>query len=196
MENGETSKQELILNAAIECVTRWGLDRFSMADLAKAAKVARSTVYMYYKTRDEVIRAALLQSAYSFGEKLLQFQARFDTPQERLIETIVYAVNALPQEPFLAMISSSALSDMVREHTLTTPEGMNIGTALIAELLGRQQTSAEELHEMSEFIIRFVLSLITMDSPLINNDDDLRGYVARRLLPSLGLQVPEQYQKG
>ncbi len=190
----EQSKKVKILNAAIECVNRWGLDRFSMADLAKEAEVARSTVYMYYKTRDEVIRDALLQSAVTFGERLITYQSQFETPQERLIETFVFGIDQLPKEPFLQMVSGSALFDMVSEHTLTTPEGLNIGAALIASILDKQESPQAELQEIAELVIRLGLSLITMESPSINNDDDLRGFVARRILPALGFEVPEQYR--
>ncbi len=193
LENAEQSKKTTILKAAIECVNRWGVDRFSMADLAKEAKVARSTVYMYYNTRDEVIRDALLQSAVIFGEKLIAYQSQFFTPQERLIETFVFGINQLPKEPFLQMVSGSELFDMVSEHTLTTPEGLNIGAALIASILDKQGSPQAELEEIAELVIRVGLSLITMDSPSIHSDDDLRGFVARRILPALGFPVPEQY---
>jgi len=189
----EQSKEHIILNAAVACINRWGVDRFSMADIAKEADVARSTVYMYFKNRDEVIRAALLQSAYAFGEKLLNHMARFTKPEDRMVETVVFCVSTLPEEPFLAMVSSSVLSDMVREYTLTTEAGMDIGTAIMKEILQNPSINKAELREISEYAVRFVLSLITMESPLINNDADLRGYIARRLLPSVGLKVPASF---
>lgn len=190
----ELSKEHIILNAAATCINRWGIDRFSMADIAKEADVARSTVYMYFKNRDEVIRAALLQSAYTFGEKLLHQMEQFKTPEDRMIETVVFCVNNLPEEPFLAMVSSSVLSDMVREYTLTTEAGMDIGTAIMKEILQNPNMNKTELREIAEYAVRFVLSLITMESPLIKNDSDLKGYIARRLLPSVNLSVPAQYQ--
>lgn len=189
----ELSTRHSILHAAIECVNRWGVDRFSMADVAKEANVARSTVYMYFKTRDEVIRAALLQSAYSFGEKLFEHIQQYEIAAEKMIETVFYCAKALPNEPFLAMISSSVLSDMVREHTLTTEEGMDISTSIVASIIPADNLSQRELREIAEHAMRFVLSLITMESPLIKTDEDLKGFIARRLLPSVKLETPKQY---
>ena len=82
---------------------------------------------------------------------------------------------------------------MVREYTLTTEAGMDIGTAIMKEILQNPSINKAELREISEYAVRFVLSLITMESPLINNDADLRGYIARRLLPSVGLKVPASF---
>lgn len=185
--------RENILSAAIECINRWGVDRFSMADLAKEANVVRSTIYMYFKTRDEVIRAALLQLAYGFGEKLFLHIAQFTQAEEKMVEAVYFCVKSLPDEPFLTMISSSVLSDMVREHTLTTAEGMDIGSGIIASIIPADDMTARELQEIAEHSIRFVLSLITMESPLIKTDEDLKGFIARRLLPAVGLATPKLY---
>ena len=64
--------QQQIVDAAIRCITRWGIERITMNDIAYEARLARSTVYSYYKSRDEVIKSALILSAYSFGEKLFE----------------------------------------------------------------------------------------------------------------------------
>ena len=185
--------QQQILDAAISCVQRWGMERVTLNDIAYEARVARSTVYSYYSNRDEVIRSALLSSAYGFGEKLASHIAQFATAQERILEAIIFALKTLPDEPSLALISDSALSQMVREHTLTTPAGMDIGTALFQLILQDDRYAPEELAEISEFGIRFMLSLLTLESPHRRSDDELRGFIARRLLPSIGLPIPSRY---
>lgn len=188
-----TATQQQILDAAVSCVQRWGMERVTLNDIAYEARVARSTVYSYYSNRDEVIRAALLMSAYGFGEKLAAHIAGFDTPAERILEAIIYSLKTLPDEPSLALISDSALSQMVREHTLTTPAGMDIGTALFQLILQDERYSPTELAEISEVGIRFMLSLLTLESPHQRSDDELRGFIARRLLPSIGLRIPSRY---
>lgn len=187
-------KQVQILEAAIDCVKKWGIERVSLNDIAYEAKVARSTVYSYYRNKDDVVRAALLWSAYSFGEKLFEYAFSFDSPEQRLIEAIVHALDILPNEPAMALISDSALSQMVHEHTLTTPEGLDIGTALIQMMLGEREYASGELEEISELAIRFVLSLLMVESPLKRSNDELRGFIARRLLPAIGLSTPEPYR--
>ena len=185
--------QQLILDAAINCVRRWGIERVTLNDIAYEARVARSTVYSYYSNRDEVIRSALLRSAYGFGEKLFVHISQFPSAEERLLEAIIYSLRTLPDEPSLALISDTALSQMVREHSLTTPEGVDIGTVLFKSILQDDRYSQQELEELSEFSIRFMLSLLTMESPRQRSDEELRGFIARRLLPSVGLSVPSQY---
>ena len=185
--------QQQIVEAAIRCITRWGIERITMNDIAYEARLARSTVYSYYKSREEVINSALILSAYSFGEKLFEHIIHYETAEERLIETVIYTLQAIPNEPFLAIISERALTDLVREETLTNPEGVDMGTVMLGIIFQDDSNSLEELKEISEFSIRFLLSLLLMESPQERNEEELRGFVARRLLPAIGLQVPSQY---
>ena len=188
-----SATQQQIVDAAIRCITRWGIERITMNDIAYEARLARSTVYSYYKSREEVIKSALILSAYSFGEKLFEQINHYETAEERLIEAVIYTLQAVPNEPFLAIISETALTDLVREETLTNPVGVDMGTVLFGSIFQDDSYSLEELKEISEFSIRFLLSLLLVESPQERNEKDLRGFVARRLLPAVGLQVPSQY---
>ena len=185
--------QQQIVDAAIRCITRWGIERITMNDIAYEARLARSTVYSYYKSREEVIKSALILSAYSFGEKLFEQINHYETAEKRLIEAVIYTLKSVPNEPFLAIISETALTDLVREETLTNPEGVDMGTVLFGTIFQDDSYSLDELKEISEFSIRFLLSLLLVESPQERNEKDLRGFVARRLLPAVGLQVPVQY---
>lgn len=186
--------EEQILEAAIRCVKKWGMERVTLNDIATEAGVARSTVYKYYTNRDDVLRAALLQSAYGFGLRLVEHIAQLPTPGEKLIEAVVYGIKTLPEEPSLMLLSDSALSHLVSEHSLTTPQGLDMGTAMMAFILGEGKYSAEEMEEISETAMRFMLSQVSMKSPKARTEEQLRGFVARRLLPAIGLPVPERYQ--
>lgn len=188
------SKQEHILQAAIVCVKKLGMDRVTLNDIANEAKVARSTVYKYYSNRDDVLRVALMQSAYGFGLRMLEHIMQFKTAEEKLIETVVYCMVTLPDEPSLMLLSDASLLHLVSEHSLTTPEGLDMGTAMMKTILGDKVGSLEELEEISEAAMRFMLSFVTMKSPKERTGDQLRGYVARRLLPAVGLEIPEQYR--
>jgi AcrR family transcriptional regulator len=48
-----------ILSAARERFTRQGVTNTTVNDIAKAAKVAKGTVYLYYRTKDDLLRQLL-----------------------------------------------------------------------------------------------------------------------------------------
>ena len=190
-----SSIQVQILDAAIRCVKRLGIERVTLNDIAKEAGVARSTVYSHYLNKDEVVRFALLQSAYAFTEKLALHL--IDTPagSERIIEAVVFTLQVLPDEPCLALITDTALSQMVNEHTLTTEAGFDINTAMFEFLIGDNSLSAEQMREQSEFAIRTMFSLLSMHSPVARSEQELRGFIARWLLPALGLAIPAGFSR-
>ena len=63
------------------------------------------------------------------------------------------------------------------------------------EQIENGNTNEEEMHEMSEMAIRFMLSIIKMDGPEERSEDDIKGFTARRLLPALGLTITKPYNQ-
>ncbi len=189
-----SATQEAILSAAIDCVKQLGIARVTLNDIAKEANVARSTVYSYYSNKDEVVRFALLQSAYSFAEKVFMHLVPFKKANERIIEAVIFALNALPDEPCLALVTDTTLSQMVNEHTLTTEAGFDINTMLFRFLMENEHFDETRVAEMAEFTIRTMFSLLAMQSPVQRSDEENRAFIARWLLPALNLEIPEAYQ--
>ncbi|NRB36887.1 MAG: TetR/AcrR family transcriptional regulator [Pseudomonadales bacterium] len=189
-----SATQTQIVDAAIRCVKQLGIERVTLNDIAKEAKVARSTVYSHYANKEEVVRFALLQSAYSFAEKMVMGLLDIPAGAERIIEAVSLCLRSLPDEPCLVLITDTTLTQMVNEHTLTTEAGFDINTQLFQFLVGEHDLTEAQVQEQAEFTIRTMFSLLMMLSPGERSDEELRGFVARWLLPALDLQIPEQYR--
>lgn len=182
-----TDTQQKIVEAALACVKRWGVEKVTLNDIAKEAKVTRPTVYSYFKTRDDVIRYALLQSAYGFAQKLFQVIAKHDTPRERLLESFMYALKHLPNEPYLELVTDSGLSGILNEHALNAPDGLEISRGLFRHIFAEASPQDAELNEIIEVTMRMILSLLTLESPVQRSENEMRRFLERRLLPSVGL---------
>ena len=182
-----TDTQQKIVEAALACVKRWGVEKVTLNDIAKEARVTRPTVYSYFKTRDDVIRYALLQSAYGFSQKLFKVIDSEETPRDRLLESFLYALKHLPNEPYLEMVTDAGLSAILNAHALNAPDGLEITRGLFRLIFKEEEPSDAELDEIIEVTMRMILSLLTVDSPVKRNDNEMRSFLERRLLPSLGL---------
>ena len=176
-----------ILEAALACVKRWGIEKVTLNDIAQEAGVTRPTVYSYFASRDEVVRYALMQSGLVFSEELLKQVERFSTPAERVIEATMFSLRRLPKEPALALLTESSLVSFFNTYALTSPESHEIRRSLFRSILGDNEMADEELDEVTEVATRFLLSLLTMQGNKKRNDKELRGFLQRRLLPALGL---------
>ena len=55
----EFDRRDQILDAANECFTQLGIQRTSVQDVARMAKVSRGTIYRYFVDREVLIEAAI-----------------------------------------------------------------------------------------------------------------------------------------
>ena len=52
-------RAERILEAAAELITRWGYSKTTIDDIAKKAGVAKGTIYLHWKTREDLFQALM-----------------------------------------------------------------------------------------------------------------------------------------
>lgn len=176
-----------IVDAAVRCVKRWGIEKVTLNDIAKEAGVTRPTVYSYFSSRDEVVQFALLQSAYGFAQKLLQHIEGYESVELRTIEAVMYSLKTLPSEPYLELMSDSGLAGIMNEHALRTQEGQEIRRSIFKLIFSGMEVKDDELDEIIEVATRFILSLLTVKSVKQRDDREMRAFLCRRLLPALGM---------
>ncbi|GHH66721.1 TetR family transcriptional regulator [Streptosporangium violaceochromogenes] len=65
-----TKRAHRILDAAAELILRWGYDKTTIDDVAKRAGVAKGTIYLHWKTRDELFAALLRRERVRLLEEI------------------------------------------------------------------------------------------------------------------------------
>ncbi|MCO5968623.1 TetR/AcrR family transcriptional regulator [Actinoallomurus soli] len=63
-----TDKRRRLTAAAAQVLHRQGVERTTIADIAKAADIPVGNVYYYFKTKDELVQAALAEHEGSLAE--------------------------------------------------------------------------------------------------------------------------------
>lgn len=176
-----------IIEAALVCLDRWGLEKTSLHDIAREAGVTRPTVYSYFANRDEVIQAALLQGGHRFGARLLEHINRFRTHRERLLEAVFFAWKHMPNEPYLKLVKDAGLASMINQQAITSAEGRQICRAIFEEILEHDPRYQKELDDIVEITTRFLLSLLLVEGAVKRNDKQMREFLEKRLLPATGI---------
>ena len=77
-------KRERLVAAATQLLHQRGIERTTLADIAKAADVPAGNVYYYFKTKDEVIAAVVEAHARQVRTALALIDARHRSPKGRL----------------------------------------------------------------------------------------------------------------
>jgi AcrR family transcriptional regulator len=63
-------RADRILDAAAELVLRWGYKKTTIDDIAKQARVAKGTIYLHWKTREDLFMSLIIREDLKFGEDL------------------------------------------------------------------------------------------------------------------------------
>jgi AcrR family transcriptional regulator len=63
-------RADRILDAAAELVLRWGYRKTTIDDIARQAGVAKGTIYLHWKTREDLFLALIIREDFKFEEDL------------------------------------------------------------------------------------------------------------------------------
>lgn len=77
-------KREAILRAAIKVFARRGYFNSKVADVAKEAGIADGTVYLYFKSKDEILHSIFDKAMAEFIEEGKRELAELEDPKEKL----------------------------------------------------------------------------------------------------------------
>ncbi len=78
-----------ILSATYHVVTNKGVDKTTISEIAKQAKVSRPTIYRYFDSRDEIIQCLLNKRQGDFFERMYEETVRYRNDFPRLVEELL-----------------------------------------------------------------------------------------------------------
>src|SRR4051812_25175670 len=102
--NGSSGKRESILRAATRVFARNGYFNSKVADIARAADVADGTVYLYFKSKEEILHSIFDQNmadAIAAGRKLIE---QLSDPREKLRQIAKLHLQRLGGDRELAIV--------------------------------------------------------------------------------------------
>ncbi len=102
--NGTSGKREAILRAATRVFARNGYFNSKVADIAREADVADGTVYLYFKSKEEILHSIFDQNmaeAITAGRVLIE---KICDPGEKLRRIALLHLERLGADPDLAVV--------------------------------------------------------------------------------------------
>ena len=181
---------ERAMEAAITCFCSNGISNSSMEDIALEAGMARSTLYRYFKDKDELIIAVMEQESVSLAKELARKITVKMNFSDFIIEGMLLALIYVPKHPVLGKmfapesLATSSRIVLMTNHLSQVGIGIikpAIDTAKLAKLIP-SDLSAELL---MDWLIRILFSLLTMPSDITESYDQKRALLETMLLPAL-----------
>jgi len=96
-------RAQRILDAAATLLLRWGFQKTTIDDIARLAGVAKGTIYLHWKTREELFVALIKREKLGMAEDLKQ-RIGVDPAATTLQEVLKHSALALMKRPLLKAI--------------------------------------------------------------------------------------------
>lgn len=141
----EKSKKECILNAAMNLFVERGFENTSVQDIAFYAKIAKGTIYIYFKSKDELIHELY---KYCYQLDIEACRAGMDEEQDaisKLCRRLDNIINYALKHPKEAMIEQLYLSSPIYR---SNPIGFQIEMADDIEVVVKMGIEKGELRPL------------------------------------------------
>jgi len=167
----------------------------SMDDIASAASVGRATLYRHFSTRDELLLSVLEEEASTIAERVAKRIRHIESPSEHIIEGMLEAMVEINKNKLLTAIFQSGTSGALNRLLFDTDRLINIGIAIMSPVVERARQSGGlnshlEFELLVEWILRMLLSLVTIPSKNLKNRAAVRRLLNATMLPVLEETAP------
>jgi TetR/AcrR family fatty acid metabolism transcriptional regulator len=132
-------KRRRIIDAAVEVFAEKGFFYARVSEIADAAGVADGTIYLYFKSKDDILIAI-------FEEKMAEILARFvtmlqevDDPAEKIRRYIIEHLKLVAEQPKLMQVLTVELRQSARFMKEYSPHSFAKYLALVGSILDEGQ---------------------------------------------------------
>lgn len=102
-----------ILSATYKVVTRKGVDKTTISEIAKQAKVSRPTIYRYFDSREDIIQNLMNKRQGDFFEGMYEATLPYRDDFPRLVEEMLcFALSFNAQNPSQDLVSGPNVGRM------------------------------------------------------------------------------------
>ncbi len=179
-----------ILDATMECITGDDLTKITIDDIATRGGVGRATVYRHFRNKDDIFSQLIFRELEEFKAQLLVVMERTNNPEDFLINAIVFIVEHFPSTPLHDLI----FNDKAALYSGRLAVSSDIIQGLVKELFApfyKDIKKSGQLRDgitesiLTDWLIRVVITFITMPSDHQRTTKALENYIRLLLNPSI-----------
>jgi AcrR family transcriptional regulator len=188
--DNEDDARKRLLNAAEECFERYGLRRTTIDDVAREAKVSRSTVYRYFDGRGDLIVAAYLRESEAVNEKVKALMRQPGPFTDRVVKAIIRSINAVRSGKYLPLMLTPEGALLASKAVTASSAFYESSKATMEPFLEEAKAAGEvradiALDDFTEWTLRIIFSFAMLDGPTKRDAKSLRRLIDSFLVPAL-----------
>lgn len=159
-------KKAEILNAAIKVLGEKGIAGTKIQDIAEAAGIAKGTVYLYFKNKDEILHSILQLHISSKGSETMQLHQSDEAPENvfrKILAGFVSSMNSTNYPPGLHL---EILANMVRnKDNKELKKSLTVFRDMLSDILSkidRKNSSPSKYKALSSGLISMIHGAIIL----------------------------------
>jgi AcrR family transcriptional regulator len=183
----EDEARQRIIAATRSCVERLGSTKTTVSEVAAELGVTRQTVYRYYPSHAELLGAVAQAGLDDFADRMVAHLSTFTTPADVAIESIVFAVQAIPEEPSIGLLVQAGETEFFGQEVVSSM-AFTVGADILRRIpvdwteIGVKD---DELEGLAEVLMRLFNSFLQYPGDPPMSADELRALARRWLGPAL-----------
>ncbi len=179
-----------LLDAAAESFARLGVAKTTVEDVARTAKVSRATVYRYFDGgRDELVLGVILRDADRYFERVRPRLERQASLGAAVVEFVDLGLRGVARDPALRRMfdigEPGSTGHQVAGRSVALFEKVTALFRPLFEHWADQVRPGLDPADASEWILRALLSLLSLDGPRRRSPDGARTYLETYLVPAI-----------
>ena len=167
-----------ILDAAKELFATEGIKSTTVSEIAKAAGVAKGTIYKYFESKEEILQEVIHQEAMKVYEEIDEALRGSGTLREKLKNFIIYKLQAIQKRVNLHHITHKRFKDLSEALRRELMFYYDHEVLLIKGLLQEAQQKGEIVVKNMDILAKALGAVSReFDDPWMLEDKDLEKYI-------------------
>jgi AcrR family transcriptional regulator len=177
-----------ILAATMQCVSRWGLSKTTLDDIAREAGCSRATVYRLFPGgKENLLRQLVLDEVKRFFSSIAHRLEHALDVEELLVEGLTEALSQLREHPALGFLLEHEPSTIFpHPASRAMRQVVEIAGAFLTPHLGRW-LEPPQARQAADWVVRIALSyaITPVEAPRPDDPFGVRALVDDLLAPAL-----------
>jgi len=155
--------RDRILAATYLCVSRYGIAKTTVDDVARTARISRATIYRTFPGgKDQLIRETIAWETGRFFRRLAEEVAGVPDFASLLERALIFAHQSIDQHDVLQKILQTEPGRLLPQLTVESERVVGFIAAFLIPHLDREPlVPGVEIHQAADYLARMILSLIS-----------------------------------